>query len=82
MIPKITLELDPSELYDETDLVMALRALRAGLASVDHGLMRCLVLGKDGEPTDEIERLLANLGRKLVAIERRVLLGNLTVIRK
>lgn len=82
MQAKITMEIDPSELYDETDLFMGLKAIEQGVIGVHRGLEQCLVRGEDGEPTAEIEGMLQKIARTIGEIERRILLGNLTVIRK
>lgn len=82
MQPRIILEINPSELYDETELFMALRSLQVGLIGINTGLCQCVVRGEKGEPTDEIEKLLNELATKLDIVERRILLGNLSVMRK
>lgn len=82
MQPKITMEIDPSELYDETDLFMGLKAVEAGIVAIHNGLNQCLIRDERGEPTTEIEDLLQKMVVPLGLIERRVLLGNLSVIRK
>lgn len=82
MQPKITMQIDPSELYDETDLFMALRAIDVSLYGISNGLDQCVVRDEKGDSTSEIQDFLTDLAGKLDVIGRRVLMGNLTVMRK
>lgn len=82
MQPRITMQIDPSEFYDETDLFVALRAIDVSFYAISNGLAQCVVRDEKGNPTSEIQDCLTDMAGKLDVIGRRVLLGNLTVMRK
>jgi len=82
MQPKLTIEMRPDELYDETDLFIALRSVEVTLTAISRGLDECIVRGEKGDPTSEVEDLLRELATKVGAIGRRVLQGNLSVMRE
>lgn len=82
MKPIITMQIDPHELYGETDVFMGLKALETAVNGILKGLEPCIIRDEDGKPASEIELVLSKMSTDLDLIIRRILLGNLTVIRK
>ncbi len=81
MLPKITMTIDPHELYDETDLLMGLKAVQGAVSAIQTGLSQCVVRNEEGKVTAEIEGMLQKIARSLDAVGRQIIGGTLTVQR-
>lgn len=82
MKAKIIIEIDPGELYNEMDLLIALKAIATALTEINNGLAQCTVRGADGAPTPEIDQLIKHLESSVSSVMKQILLGELMLNRK
>ena len=81
MLPKLTIQMSPDELYDEIDLLIALRALNVALTGVSIGLGECEVRDATGE-SREIPDALQGMSDTLLDFQRSIIAGKFAVVRK